>query len=143
MAEYTRSALQTVDTNQNVLFDNAPYPCEKGWIIHRNDSGVFTLRGMTDKCLAVYRVAYSANIAVPTGGTAGPITLAIALENEGLQDGRAIYTPTELDAFGNVSGIAIIKVPKCCCAHISIINASVPGQAIDVQNATIEITRAA
>ena len=93
MAEYTASALQTVDQNQNVLFTDSPVPCAKGLIIHREGSGVFTLRGITDRAAVLYRVQFNGNVAFPTGGTPGPISIALAIEGEPVASSVAITTP--------------------------------------------------
>lgn len=143
MAEYTNAALQTVPAGQNVLFSDTAVPCTRGWVIHREGSGVFTLRGITNQCFARYRVQFGANIAVPTGGTAGPISVAIAIAGEPLAASTAIITPAAVDEFGNVSVLATIDVPRGCCVTIAVENVSDPAQAINVRNANLEITRVA
>lgn len=143
MAEYIAAALQTVDADQNILFTDAPVPCSRGWVIHRDGSGVFTLRGITDKCAVLYRVQFNANIALPAGATAAPIQVALAIDGEPLASSTAIVTPADAEEFGNVTVFAIVRVPRGCCTHISIVNTTTPDAPIDVQNANIEITRAA
>lgn len=143
MAEYTNAALQTVPAGQNVLFSDTAVPCTRGWVIHREGSGVFTLRGITNQCFARYRVQFGANIAVPTGGTAGPISVAIAIAGEPLAASTAIITPAAVDEFGNVSVLATIDVPRGCCVTIAVENVSDPAQAINVRNANLEITSVA
>ena len=44
-AEYSRVDLQTVAVDENVLFNNGFRACRKGFISHRDDSGVFFLKG--------------------------------------------------------------------------------------------------
>lgn len=141
MAEYTASALQIVDADQNVLFTDEPVPCSRGWVVHRAGSGVFKLRGITDKCAAVYRVLFSANIAVPDGGTAAPISVAVAIDGEPQASSLAISTPAEDGQFNNVTAPAIIRVPRGCCANIAVVNTTPTNIPIDVQNANLEITR--
>lgn len=141
MAEYTAAALQTVDQNQNVLFTEAPVPCTRGLVIHRDGSGVFTLRGITNSCSVLYRVQFQANVALPEGATVGPITVALAIEGEPIATSEAIFTPAAAEDFGNVTVPAIVRVPRGCCTHIAIENISTPATPIDVQNANIEITR--
>ena len=141
MAEYTASALQTVDANQNVLFTETPVPCTKGFVVHREGSGVFTLRGITNCCSVLYRVQFQGNIAIPTGGTVAPISIALAIDGEPLAASTAIYTPAAAEDFGNVSVLGVVRVPRGCCTHIAITNSTVPDAPIDVQNANIEITR--
>lgn len=141
MAEYTAAALQIVDADQNVLFTDAPVPCSRGWVVHRDGSGVFTLRGITDRCAALYRVEFTGNIEIPDGGTAAPISVAIAIDGEPLASSLAIFTPAEDAQFGNVTSMAIIRVPRGCCTHVAVVNTTVTNVPIDVQNANIEITR--
>ena len=49
--EITANALQTVQANQNVIFTETAV-CGSGSIIHREGSGLVTLRGMTNQCRA-------------------------------------------------------------------------------------------
>lgn len=141
MAEYTASAIQIVDADQNVLFTETPVPCSRGWVVHRDGSGVFRLRGITDRCAALYRVEFEANIAIPDGGTAAPISVAIAVDGEPLASSLAIYTPAGDAEFGNVTAFAIIRVPRGCCSNVSVVNTTSTNVPIDVQNANLEITR--
>lgn len=143
MAEYTAAALQTVDQAQNVIFTDAPVPCSRGWVIHRDGSGVFKLRGITDKCAVLYHIAFSANAAFPEGGTAGPISLALAIDGEPLASSTAIVTPAAAEEFNNLALMAVVRVPRGCCSNISVVNITTPAAPIDVQNANIEITRIA
>ena len=49
-AEYSAVTLQTVDVDDNIIFANSFRACRKGFIEHRNDSGIFTLKGATNGC---------------------------------------------------------------------------------------------
>ena len=119
MAEYVANAVQSVALNTPILF-NASIPCRKGYIYHDDESGVFILRGVTSNCFARYRVTYTGNIAVPTGGTVAPIAVAIALNGEQRMASRAIITPAAVDEYGNVTSTAIITVPRGCCFSVSV-----------------------
>jgi hypothetical protein len=66
--EIIANALQTVQANQNVYFTDVVTGGNCS-ILHRNDSGLVTLKGLTNQCRARYRVSFGANIAIPTGGT--------------------------------------------------------------------------
>ena len=44
MAEYAFNQVQTVQPNQAVLL-NTVIPCNKGYVYHREQSGILTLRG--------------------------------------------------------------------------------------------------
>lgn len=141
MAEYSNAAAQTVAQNSNVLFAETDIPCNKGLVIHREGSGLFTLRSSQTSCFARYVVTFGANIAVPAGGTAEEISLAIAINGEALASSAMISTPAAVGDFNNVSRTETITVPNGCCLTVSVRNTS--GQAITVQNATINITRVA
>ena len=59
--EVTANALQTVAENQNVLFTDTPVGgcCS---ILHREGSGLVTLRGVTSQCRARFKAFFSGNI---------------------------------------------------------------------------------
>lgn len=140
MAEYTANALQLVGVNQNVLFTDTPI-CGNNSIIHRDGSGLITLRGMTCQCRARFKVSFGGNIAIPTGGTAGAISLALAINGESVQTTNMIVTPAAVEEFFNVFSAIYIDVPCGCCHQISIQNTST--QAINVQNANLIVERVA
>ena len=139
MAEFTNVATQTVAVNGNVLFTDTTSNCNKGIISHRPGSGLINAKGATNGCRAKYRVSFSGNIAVPTGGTAGAISLAIAIEGEPDLSTLAIATPAAVGAFNNVAMFTDVWVPCGCCQSISIKNTST--QAISVANANITVNR--
>lgn len=142
--ELTANALQTVNTNQNVLFTENPVCNNNCSILHREGSGLVSLRGLTRGCccFARFLVQFSANIAIPTGGTAAtPISLAIAIDGEPVAGTTSTVTPAAEAQFNNVSGFCYITVPSGCCSQISIENVST--QTIDVQNANLLVERVA
>lgn len=141
MPEYTGVELQTVQSNQNILFPNTPVPCSRGYVIHRDGSGVITLRGITNQCRARYKVSFGGNIAVPTGGTAEAISVAISLSGEALPGTIRTVTPAAVNEFFAVSAETFVDVPRGCCVQISVRNVS--SQAIDVQNTNILVERVA
>lgn len=140
MAEFTANALQTVAANQNVVFTETPV-CGSNCIVHRSGSGIVTLRGLTQQCKAKYKISFGANIAVPTGGTVGPISIAIAIDGEPLASATAIVTPAAVENFFNVFTAVFVDVPKGCCVTASVKNTST--QAINVQNANLIVERVA
>jgi hypothetical protein len=140
MAEYVAVASQEVAANENVVFTNTAVK-GSNCIQHREGSGIVTLRGITNQCRARYFVDFSANIAVPTGGTAGAISLAIAISGEPVLSSRMISTPAAVAQFNNVSTGIYVDVPKGCCVNIAVENTS--GVAIDVANANLVVTREA
>ena len=140
MAEYVSVATQEVASNGNVVFTNTAVK-GSSCIQHREGSGIITLRGLTNQCRARFFVVFSANIAVPTGGTAGAISLAIAISGEPVLSSKMISTPAAVEQFNNVSAGIYVDVPKGCCINIAVENTS--GVAIDVANANIVVTREA
>jgi len=119
MAEYFANALANIPLNEAIDFE-ASIPCTRGYVFHEDGTGVFILRGVTSNCFARYRVTYTGNIAVPTGGTVAPIAVAIALNGEQRMASRAITTPAAVDEYGNVTSTAIITVPRGCCFSVSV-----------------------
>lgn len=138
--EIIANALQTVPANQNVYFTDT-ITCGNCAITHRDDSGLVTLRGMTGQCRARFRVSFGANIAVPTGGTVGPISLAIAIDGEAVRSTTMTVTPTVVDAFFNIFSSVFIDVPRGCCVTISVKN--ITDVDVDVQNANLIVDRVA
>lgn len=84
-------------------------------IMHREGSGLVTLRGITNQRRARFRISFGANIAVPTGGTAGAISLAIAVNGEPLSPNQMISTPAAVEEFNNISRALYLDVPSGCC----------------------------
>ena len=143
MATFTANALQTVAANGDIIYENAavPYPYPYGSVMHREDSGLVTLRGNSRSRFSTYRVSYSANVAIPTGGTVGPISLAISLNGEALPTSTAIETPTAVEAFTHINDTTDILVPNGCCASVSVRNTST--QDLSVQNASLTVNKLA
>lgn len=138
--EITANALQTVTSNQNVLFTDTPVPGNSS-IMHRDGSGLVSIRGLTQQCRARYRVSFGGNIALPADGTAGPISMAIAVNGEAVAPTTMIVTPTATGAFFNVFSAIFLDVPAGCCSQVSVKNTS--DVAVDVQNANLIIERVA
>ena len=148
MAEFTYNPIQEVQPNAPVVL--TAIGCPKGYVLHRNESGIVTLRGITNNCFARYQVTFNGNIAVPEGGTVGAISVALAIDGEPVLTSRAIVTPAAVDNYFNVTSTAIVTVPKGCCVNVSVENtsesatpATTPAPAINVQNANLTITRIA
>ena len=141
MAEFTSVALQTVAANANVLFTETPVESKSGGVMHREGSGIVTLRGCANQCRALYKVTFGANVAIPAGGTVGPISLAIAVDGEPLASATMIETPTAAEAFSNVFSAALIAVPRCCCVTVGVRNNGT--DPVDVQNANLIAERVA
>ena len=141
MPEFTASAVQTVAANQNALFTETLVGCNRGYVTHREGSGLVTLRGITNQCRARYKVTFGGNIAVPTGGTAGAISVALAINGEALNSAVSTVTPAAVEEYFNVFSTAYINVDKGCCVTLSVRNVS--AQAINVANPNLIVERVA
>lgn len=147
MAEYRYNAVQTIPAGSTVIFSNSFFPCTKGLIVHQNDSGLFQVKGIVNNPCAEYgklKINFGANVAIPTGGTVGvdnPITLAITVNGVTEPATTMISTPAAVEEFNNVSREVEIPIPRGCCQNVAITNTS--GQAIEVQNAIIDLDRIA
>lgn len=139
--EIIANAAQTVSAGSNIYFTDEVISGNCS-ISHRDDSGLITLRGLTNsQCRARFLVTYSGNIAVPTGGTAGPISLAIAIEGEAVPSTTMTVTPGAVNSYFNVSSSVFIDVPRGCCLNVSVKNISTA--AISVANSNLIVTREA
>lgn len=138
--EIIANALQTVPANQNVYFTDTVV-CGNCAITHRDNSGLVTLRGLTNQCRARFRVTFGANIALPTGGTVGPISLAIAIDGEAVRATTMTVTPAAVEEFFNVFSSVFVDVPRGCCVTISVKNITTDD--IEVQNANLIVDRVA
>lgn len=149
MAEYTASAVQTVNPGESVIFTASPSPCERGFVRHRDDSGSFMLSGWIPPrraccpCMrpktAKYLVDFGADIAIPTGGTVGSISLAITLGGSTIPASTMTVTPGAVEEFSNVSRAINADVWCGCCETVSVRNVS--EQPILVSNANIIFSR--
>ena len=145
-AEYSFVPLQTVDVDEKITFMDGSRSCRKGFISHRENSGIFFLKGSNNGCRAVYRVTFNANIAASAaddGGVLEPISIALTINGEALGNATAIVTPAALETdFFNVSVSTFIDVPCSCCVTVGVENTS-DESAIDVTNANIIFDRVA
>ena len=150
MAEYLANAPQNVALNSPILF-TASIPCNSGCVYHEDETGIFILKGKTNKCFARYQLTFNGNIEVPEDGELTPIGVAISVNGEPRPTSLAIFTPQAVDELGNVTSTAIVTVPCGCCfsASVRYIDATTldpetePTGVITVQNANLVITRVA
>lgn len=140
MAEFTNSNTVTVAAGQNLPLTETAV---KGpaCIVHREGAGIVTLRGLTSQCKARFKVSFGGNIAVPAGGTAGAISIALALNGEPLTSATAIVTPAAAGDYFNVFVAVFVEVPRGCCVTVAVENTST--QAIDIANSNLIAERVA
>lgn len=123
MAEYlTRDEVVSVALNTPIPFIDS-IPCNKGYVYHQSGTGIFVLRGIVNNpngCFARYEVKFTGNIAIPEEGEVTPIATAIVVSGDERIGSRSIYTPAEVDEYGNVTSRATVDVPKGCCFTVSV-----------------------
>jgi hypothetical protein len=140
MAEFTSTTTQTVAAGQNLPLTETAI---KGTncINHRAGAGNVTLRGLTNQCKALFKVSFGGNIAIPTGGTVGAISVALAVGGEALSSATAIVTPAAVDQYSNVFTEVFVEVPRGCCVTVALKNTST--QAISIANSNLIVERVA
>lgn len=151
MAEYLYNEVQSVALYSPVIFRSS-IPCQQGFVYHEDETGNFILRNLTTNNKFVhFQVTFNGNIALPEDATTVvPIAIALTVNGEPRYVSRAIFTPADVDEYGNVTSTAIIKVPRCCCFSLGAeaVPATTdptvsPAPLINVQNANLTIARVA
>jgi hypothetical protein len=140
LAEFTNSNIVSVASGQNVPLTETAVnskPC----IVHREGSGLVTLRGLTNQCKAVFKISYGGNIAIPTGGTVEAITAALSINGEALASATATVTPAAVENYFNIYVSAQVCVPKGCCVTVGMRNTST--QAVNFANSNLTVERVA
>lgn len=136
MAEFT-STIQQVAAGQNAVLDVDVI--KSRCVSHRTGSGLICVDNSGCDCKpARYKVFVKANIAIPTGGTVGAISLGIALNGEIVQSSIATVTPAAvLDEF-SVATEEIINAGKCP-VNIAVRNPNT--QTIEISNLVVIVER--
>lgn len=140
MAEFTSTTIQTVAAGQNLPLTETAIK-GSNCINHRAGAGNVTLRGLTNQCKALFKVSFGGNIAIPTGGTVGAISVALAVGGEALNSATAIVTPAAVDQYSNVFTEVFVEVPRGCCVTVALKNTST--QAISIANSNLIVERVA
>ena len=149
MAEYSANALQTVNPGETIVFTESPDPCRRGLVRHRDGTGNFLLSGWVPNIgcgcrfhrqrSAEYDNDFGANIAIPTGETVGPISVALTIDGATIPASQMIVTPAAVEEFFNVSRAINAQIWNGCCESVAIRNTSdIP---ILVQNANAIFSR--
>ena len=133
MAEYSANAVQTVNPGESIVFTDAPVPCTRGLVRHRDETGSFLLRG------DVTLIDFGANIAIPEGGTVEAISVAITIDGATIPASDMIVTPAAVEQYFNVSRAVNAQIWSGCCETVTVRNTS--SQPILVQNANVIFSR--
>ncbi len=141
MAEFSNSNIVIVAAGENFPLTETAVK-GSSCVVHREGAGVVTLRGLTNgQCFARFKVSFGGNIAIPTGGTVGPISVALAVGGESLTSATAIVTPAAVENFFNVFVAAFIEVPRGCCVTVAVKNTST--QSVSIANSNLIVERVA
>ncbi len=152
MAEYG-AVSQVINPGETVSFTLDIDPCRMGLIRHRQGSGSFLLSGwlpgrrmcacgcgcMNGRNSANYECSFGANIAIATGGTVAPISLAITIDGATQPTSVMTVTPAAVGEFFNVSRDMTLSIFANCCETVSVRNVS--DQPIQLDNGTITFSR--
>lgn len=148
MAEFTYNPVQTIVAGGSAIFNNV-ITCQKGYVFHRNESGIVILRGIVNNPsarFARYQVTFNGNIALAPTATVGAISVALAIDGEPILTSNAIVTPAAVEDYFNVTSTAIIDVPRGCCFNVAVQNTSIgetTNPTITMQNANLLVQRIA
>lgn len=148
MAEYSAIAVQTVNPGESITFTETASPCRRGFVRHNDGTGNFLLSGWLPdngcpccnyNSSAAYLVDFGCNIAIPTGGTIGEISVAFAVDGGTEAASIMRVTPAAVEEYFNVSRSKEVDIFSNCCQTVTIRNTS--DQPILVENASLRITR--
>ena len=141
MAEFSNSNTVSVAAGESLPLTETAVKAPV-CIVHRAGSGLVTLRGLTSgQCRARFKVSFGGNIAIPAGGTVGPVSVALAVGGEALSSATAIVTPAAVENYFNVFVAAFIEVPRGCCLTVAVKNTST--QAVSIANSNLIVERVA
>lgn len=149
MAEYSANAVQTVNPGEVIVFTASDFPCNRGFVRHRDDTGNFLLSGWlpnryNNGCCCNSRTAnylcdFGCNIAIPDGGSVEEISVALVVDGTTLPASTMRATPAAVEEFFNVSRAINVPVWRGCCESVSVRNTS--NQPILVESANIIFSR--
>lgn len=132
MIELINTAVQTVAVGQSVVYNATAVRSTCGKERHREGSALVSLLPP-----GRYLVAFSGNIAVPTGGTVGEISLGITQDGEVLGGSIMRVTPAAVNNYFNVSTQHYVDTYCQCCVNVSVENTSTIPILVDNPNLTI------
>lgn len=148
MAEFSAVSEQIINPGESAVFVTNPVPCRKGLIWWRAGTGAFSLSGGPNRrnrccfcppCTTNYLALFGANIAVPTGETVGPISVAFTIDGVTLQESQMEVTPAAVEEYFSVSTADNVAVRCGCCQTFSVRNTStIP---ISMRNANLILTK--
>lgn len=126
--------VQTVEANGPVLF--ASTRLRTGCATrHEAGSGRIILLSP-----GVYRVSFSGNVSIPTGGTVQQTSVSIIQDGEAISGSNMLYTPAAVAVPGNIATDVLVRVYPCCATSTLSVRNTGAGT-INIQDANIVVTR--
>ena len=113
-AEFSYNDVQTVAFGGNAQLNNS-ISCPCGLVFQDDGTGIIALSGVVDspcKRYAQYKITAQGNIAIPTGGTVGPIAVAFAMNGGEIQAAKSIATPAAVEEFWPFAITKIVTVRR-------------------------------
>lgn len=88
----------------------------------------------------VYRVSFSGNVSIPTGGTVQQTSVAIIQDGETIPGSTMLYTPAAVAVPGNIATDVLVRVYQCCSTSTLSVRNTGSGS-VNMQDANIVVTR--
>lgn len=132
MIELINTAVQTVTAGQSVVYNSTAIRSSCGKERHREGSAFVTLLPP-----GRFLVTFSANIAVPTGETAGEVSLGITQDGEVLGGSIMRVTPAAVEQYFNVSSQHYVDTYCQCCVNVGVQNTGTIPVLVDNPNITV------
>lgn len=126
--------VQTVAANGPVLFASTRLKTGCATRHEAGSSRVILLQP------GVYKVSFSGNVSIPTGGAVQQTSVSIIQDGEAIPGSNMLYTPAAVDVPGNVATDVLVRVYNCCATSTLSVRNTGTG-AINVQDANIVVTR--
>lgn len=148
MAEYSANAVQTVQPGGFAVFTATVSPCYMGLIQHEDDTPLFSLSGWrpnNNTCCCnrnrsvMYDVTVNMNVALSTGATVEPISVALAVSGIAYPLSQMDSTPAAVQQFNHIGTELSIPILNNCCQYVAVQNTS--DQPIDIRNLVIKFER--
>lgn len=140
---------QTIAPGAAAVFTLVEVPDNSGLVRPRLSAGTFLLAGgpnLRRRCCCCnrnqtrdYIVSVKGDIAIPTGGTVGEISMAIALGGTAVSSSGMSVTPAAVEEFFNISETIAVDVFRGCCESVSFINTSDQPISLRVPYITIDL----
>lgn len=126
--------IQTLAPGAAAVFTLVEVP-DNSWLVRpRLSAGTFLLAGgplPRRRCCCCnrnqtrdYIVSVKGDIAVPTGGTVGEISMALAVDGSTVSSSGISVTPAAVEEYFNVSETIAVDVFRGCCESVSFVNTS-------------------